>query len=294
MLAGALNLAPFKDVFWSSSIQPSNSYNAIEPSPSLQAIVSVLSTGPVALGDKIGHTDSHLVKMMIREDGMILKPSYPATTLDSTIAKRAFSSSSSSSSFSNESEEKPAKKEVGGMGDVVTSSYSSISGWNWGYLLGASIEEEDGMMVTPSMFSFGSEIFGSSSSSLFAYLHMTFSDQDQQSPIKLQHFSEQSPISLPPSSFSRDFTYWVVSPQFSNGLVLLGEIGKIVPISPQRITSISTSTKTDTILTISGAPQEEVVMYYVMEGDVENVRKVSCMINEGGRAKMNLISETCS
>ena len=57
MLAGALGLAPFKDTFWTSSVEPGAPYppyNVTEPAPVLEALVSTLSTGPVGASDRIG------------------------------------------------------------------------------------------------------------------------------------------------------------------------------------------------------------------------------------------------
>ena len=48
ILSAALGLHPFKDVFWSTSVQPNNPYgsNSIEFYPELNAVVSVLTAGP--------------------------------------------------------------------------------------------------------------------------------------------------------------------------------------------------------------------------------------------------------
>lgn len=74
MLAWAVGLRPFKDNFWSTSSQPGNTYHKREPNPELQAIVSVLSAGPVALSDKIGLTNRTIAMATCRKDGVLLKP----------------------------------------------------------------------------------------------------------------------------------------------------------------------------------------------------------------------------
>ena len=62
LFASSLSLAPFKDVFWSSSIEPGNPYkNATELSPEINAVVSVLTTGPVGPGDKMGFMNRTLI-----------------------------------------------------------------------------------------------------------------------------------------------------------------------------------------------------------------------------------------
>lgn len=60
MFADAIGLAPFKDVFWSTSNQ-SGQPNAFEPNAELESLVSTLSTGPVGPGDKIGLVNQTVV-----------------------------------------------------------------------------------------------------------------------------------------------------------------------------------------------------------------------------------------
>lgn len=49
----------------------------------LNAIVATLSTGPVGLGDKEGATNATIVRRCVRQDGRILQPDKPATSVDS-------------------------------------------------------------------------------------------------------------------------------------------------------------------------------------------------------------------
>lgn len=59
MFAHALNIAPFKDTFWTTSHQPGNPYGLkYEPYPNLQAAIATLSTGPVGPSDAVGESDS--------------------------------------------------------------------------------------------------------------------------------------------------------------------------------------------------------------------------------------------
>ena len=54
MFANALNLAPFKDTFWTTSHQNGSQYRNDEKYPALQAAIATLSTGPVGPSDSIG------------------------------------------------------------------------------------------------------------------------------------------------------------------------------------------------------------------------------------------------
>lgn len=62
LMASSLGLAPFKDTFWSydGGVEAGNPYSADanETASELEAIVAIMSTGPVAPGDGIGLTDA--------------------------------------------------------------------------------------------------------------------------------------------------------------------------------------------------------------------------------------------
>nr|KAG5710636.1 hypothetical protein BaRGS_013282 [Batillaria attramentaria] len=61
IFAYAMRIAPFKDNFWTTTVQPGNPYSDQEPHNEVQAAVSVLSTGPVGPSDMIGHTNVTLL-----------------------------------------------------------------------------------------------------------------------------------------------------------------------------------------------------------------------------------------
>ena len=61
LFADSLQIAPFKDNFWTTSVQPGNPYGRVEPAPERQALIALLSTGPVAISDKLGATNASIV-----------------------------------------------------------------------------------------------------------------------------------------------------------------------------------------------------------------------------------------
>ncbi|CAF0787041.1 unnamed protein product [Rotaria sordida] len=87
MLANAIGIAPFKDVFWSTQYQPDAPYKSTveEILPDREILISTLSTGPVALGDGINYVDRQRIMKCCRQDGLILKPSKPLTMIDLLI-----------------------------------------------------------------------------------------------------------------------------------------------------------------------------------------------------------------
>jgi hypothetical protein len=88
MLADAMGLAPFKDVLWSTNVQPGSPYgeSAIEQVPDRAILISTLSTGPVGPGDAINYTNIQRIMRCCRADGLILKPDRPLTAINEVIA----------------------------------------------------------------------------------------------------------------------------------------------------------------------------------------------------------------
>ncbi|CAF1238587.1 unnamed protein product [Adineta ricciae] len=92
MFLDAIGLAPFKDVFWSTSIQPDAPYksNPKEVLPEREAFIATLSTGPVSPGDAINYTNKDLIMKCCRPDGLIFKPDRPLTMINRLISDWAF------------------------------------------------------------------------------------------------------------------------------------------------------------------------------------------------------------
>jgi hypothetical protein len=88
MFADAIGLAPFKDVFWSTSKQPGKSYgpNTEEVLPDREILIATLTTGPVGPGDAINYTNIERIMKCCRKDGLILKPDRPLTTINALIS----------------------------------------------------------------------------------------------------------------------------------------------------------------------------------------------------------------
>ena len=88
ILYDAVALAPFKDVFWSTSRpQPGNHWSdsCVEPDPELNLLISVLSAGTVASGDKRGLANATRLLQSCTANGTLLKPDAPALPLPSAI-----------------------------------------------------------------------------------------------------------------------------------------------------------------------------------------------------------------
>jgi hypothetical protein len=94
MLAAAVGLAPSKDVWWSTRAQPGapkyKKFDLHAPSPAAHAAIATLTAGPVAPGDAVDKQNASLILRSCRSDGVLLKPSYPATAVDAYFARKAF------------------------------------------------------------------------------------------------------------------------------------------------------------------------------------------------------------
>jgi hypothetical protein len=92
MFADAIGIAPFKDVFWSTSLQPGAPYKGSprEVLPEREILIATLSTGPVGPGDAINYTNVERIMKCCRQDGLILKPDRPLTMIDTLASNWAF------------------------------------------------------------------------------------------------------------------------------------------------------------------------------------------------------------
>ncbi|XP_071097695.1 uncharacterized protein [Haliotis cracherodii] len=267
LFAYSLGLAPSKDTFWTTEIQPGNPYdrkngshttpgdvsrnkNATEPYPMIQTLVAVLSTGPVGPGDRINGTDKDLLMRCCNEDGLILKPSRPATAVDDQIIEAAFQDGS------------------GPDGEVWT-TYTQFD----------DVHLRFGI------------IFAANTSTPYNITRraadvITYTDEYSRSKIFLandtstmEDFDDQHPFSIPACSLDDDPYYclYYTSPVITVGatdVVIIGDLNKWVPMSPQRIFKIWV-TGDAVALTLRGKPSEEVTLSYAIDGNVTSESKTS-------------------
>jgi hypothetical protein len=92
MFVNAVGIAPFKDVFWSTSLQPGSGYLPFpeEVLPEREILVATLSTGPVGPGDGIKYTNVTRIMKCCRPDGLILKPDQPLTMINTLVSDWAY------------------------------------------------------------------------------------------------------------------------------------------------------------------------------------------------------------
>ncbi len=108
VMARALGLWPYKDVFHSA---PTSATREVE------ALLAVMSAGPVGIGDRIGEADVDLVRRTCRADGVLVRPHVPIAATD----RAAFDAP------------------VWNGGPLVGSAHSRHSAGRWGYVLTCNV-----------------------------------------------------------------------------------------------------------------------------------------------------------
>ena len=255
----AIGLAPFKDVFWSTSIQRNNPYGELisELLPDRAILISTLSTGPVASGDGINYTNIERIMKCCRQDGLILKPDHPLTMINALISDWAL--------FNSDSQ-----------GELY-STRTTISNQTFHIVFASSMKQD--YQVSPSMVDAQSGLAWS-----------------YQNPKDIRGFSAPIPIDiLADQCHNLSICLWYISPLISlNDLnhtqyALLGELNKWTSVSQQRFKSIVIDNeKHQSIITIEGI-QGELVPVLIFHSVLQSII-VNCTIISSNNQSTILIS----
>ena len=91
LLAWAMGAAPSKDTLWTSDnggfAVPGCKFGPDHETPAaeLHVVIALMTTGPVGISDGLNMTNATLTKRTITADGTLLKPSKPITSIDSEL-----------------------------------------------------------------------------------------------------------------------------------------------------------------------------------------------------------------
>ncbi|CAF1248650.1 unnamed protein product [Adineta steineri] len=235
MFLDALGIAPFKDVFWSTSVQPGAPYgfSPREVLPEREILIATLSTGPVGVGDGIRYINAERIMKCCRQDGLILKPDRPLTMIDVVISDWTFSNGVS-------------------VGELY-STQTTINNQTFHAVFASAMERD--YQVYPSMI-------GAQAGVIWSYNNAT----------DVKTFSETNSLNVSASQCNNlTVCLWYVSPlvQFSDSptasYALLGEWNKWTAVSRQRFNSIKTDTKNSQVtIIVQGVAGETipVVIYH--------------------------------
>jgi len=259
LFAYAVGLAPSKDSFWSTPVQPgAPRYRAAQSEPRcrLQAAVSTLSRGPVAPSDGIGLSDAALIMRSAAADGTLLSPARPATKLDAFLAADAFASD-------------------GAPTGEVWFADTAVSSRRFGVLLAARVSAATAVSQAQFGYAPGASVVAVEANSTHRFTRLGAGG-----------------LSLPPNG-ELDFRLWNLAPVERNGWALLGEVAhKWVGVSPARVTAVDASSSGGMEVAVRGAAGERVTMSFAPPcagpcaagGQPEATVSVACELPASGRA----------
>jgi len=246
MFYGALDLKPFYDDTWTVAQQcaPDNPYGCgtRETFVELSVVISVLSTGPLGISDGIGFTNATLVGLAVRLDGLILKPSTPASPVDALFSGApgwreggaavwvapSYIPTSTDAAY-------PANPRAGTLDAPTMSPFFSV----------LSVDVASPLLLFPldlspqlPTSSPPQYLFTRWSPGVAAVSEACSDGAPALGSACAGVFNDSSPLALQVGAEARDhskpFELFALSPLFNNGYSLLGELGKITRVSVQR------------------------------------------------------------
>lgn len=262
LLIDALGLAPSKDGFWTTSIQPGNPYGTERYGayPRLEAVVTTLSAGPYAVADGIGFVDVDLVVRSVMADGMLLQPSSPATPIDISMLQKTFGG-------------------LHGPDGEVWFAPSIVSGESrrFGYLFAADVSQ-DFQQLLPSHLGYTDKY-----ASFYAF-EVTKYEKSVGLPTVIP-FSSSQPLHIRKCGLD-DFQLWAIVPKEQNGWAFLGELNKWVGVSQARFSRISSSysagasgSSSSSVMEVTARGVEGEVLQVGFVGPTGETVKVVCTVS---------------
>ena len=238
-------------------IPPGQLVDTSEQAPLLHAIASILSAAPVAFGDCMAaDSNTSILSLLARQDGTLLKADVPARSVDSTWRQRVF-------------------KTDGPAGAELWSTTTTV-GDNATY--GVVFAAQHKAPIAPTL----------------PQLHVP----DVRSVAWRFSISDPLGASIAPAAISAGgalrigavaasygddiFELWYLSPVLPNGCAVLGEVGKAVPVSPQRVAAIRAVGKSGAEVDIVGSAGEEV--RFAFASSAGQVSVAAATIGDGGTA----------
>lgn len=278
LLVGAFGLRPFFDVTWTrdsypSSLFPDTAYDGIQHnSVELSVILSVLSTGPVGIGDAVGATNKTLVRATCRADGLLLKPSLPLAAMDLTFLYPA-------PPLGQENWNTSMVAMQAGTWIPSSSSPSSSTGPPFVHVV--VVDAAEPVVVYPS------DIYPSILTPFFSYVAVPWSPGFAEMETRcgaagggggdgdcFVPFNQTSPLTVqtggpspPPPGISGEgfhpFEMLTLHPVSSSGFGVIGTLDKIARVSPQRFAAIDYLTDGLTA-TVTGVEGEELAVVFIV------------------------------
>lgn len=266
ILAWAVGLAPFKDNFWSTAVQPGSSCGSSpEITPSLHHAASVFSAGPVTPGDGVGFSDVSQIMRGCTTSGLLLQPSRPATAIDRNVASKVF----------------PAAP--GSFAGEVFATYSLVGGLFFDHVLVA--EATNGVAITTADFAgiradSALRVGGAVSVPGPAVAYAINATSFDVASLVVRAFDDATPLTVEPCGLE-DFAVWHTAPLFGTW-ALLGDLSKFVPVAEMRFSNLQV-TATGASVDVTGSPGETVPVTFWSTATNATVVAV-CVLDDAERA----------
>ena len=274
LLLGALGVAPSKDTLWTNGTQPltasdMNRYSyTTQPHVQLDAVLAVLSLGPVGISDALGLTDPGLIAQTFRskDDGTLLRPSRPLSVVDSALinASKGLSSQDVRSTHAS----------IPGSDDEDThNSHYLVS---WMAVSDASLQPTDLYPVPASNISLAvrPHIFAP-----YGDAQLGGCVDGQQAQPTCMEILAPGVLPIVPAVGGTFYNYSLITvyEPYSNGAYFLGELNKFVHVSPQRFAKVLVGGQEACGLTVTvlGSAGEQIKLVGVDSQGITHIKLVT-------------------
>lgn len=266
-------LLPYKDTFQTTSyravnrrssvrgdpghkVPPSILVDVSEEAPLLHALASILSGAPVAFGDCMkASTNTSILRLLARSDGTLLKADVPVRSVDHTWLHKVFGTAQFAAA-------------------ELWSTGTTVGNFTYGVVMAA----KHGAAIAPTLPQLHLADVDSVS------WRLNISDRLGEA-IATQPIAKGGALRIEAVSeqYGDDmFALMYVSPVLENGCVVLGEVSKAIPISPQRVTDIRAIGADGAEVEVVGARGEVVSLAFASQSGVVSI--ATAAIGDGGTA----------
>lgn len=244
-----------QDNFWTTSYEAGSSTGPLGHDSAVwrEAAVATLSTGPVTPADGIPYQNKNLIMRSCRNDGRLINPDRPAVTMDMAFKGAAFGSGA-------------------GPRGQLWNTYSTVAGERYEHIFAAELQDGSAS-VYPANLTLDRATGASGSMVAYAVGNTTSLDTGT---LVAQTFTATTPIVIKtPDLFS--FALWHVSPVQSNGVALLGDLSKWVPVADTRIASVAVAGSSLKVAVL-GSAGEKVTIHFATGATTTSA---SCVVSAG-------------
>lgn len=184
----------------------------------MQCAISSYTTGPVTPSDGIGYSNASLIKMSCRSDGRLLHPTAPARAIDA--------------SFALAGGPQPRVNNV----HAVMATHTDIGGSKWSHVLVIGLKED--FLLTPRHL--GDDVAPGPSIAWWGY-KLSASSGASNVTLAKEPFTAAAPLKIAACGYSNFGLYHVAPIHPLSKASFLGELGKWVPVSEDRVVSVDDS-----------------------------------------------------